>query len=645
MLRKNQYSPMCMIELRIKEKNFAGNIVFKDVCLSFPKTGLFFLFGANGSGKTTLLSMLSGRDSDFDGELIFDGQTIGPANRDYYSTETAAYCFQDALLFDDQTALSNVLLPFAKRNRRKAERILVDLGLGHLRHSKGRSLSTGERQRVALARAFYSDRPILLLDEPTSNLDRENAEAVLRAAKAYSHHHLVIFSTNETLSSDYASFPHLKVGGGRVEGGGVPFLDKQKTHRDSPSRKRWPPLRSLLREFPCSHALAFLASVFLMSTSIFHGIMLTSRTDNVFSGIISDEVVPSYQTRAMIEEGDMLPYFSGSPEEYTLMIRSASNYTIQGREFFTAKNQLMAFVSEEFFTDGLLSRETYDFELGSFPDDPLEYALPEPSYLGICQSYGIDDPYSEDGFTKAQSELILRVNSGVEWTLSGVFKADSVPNFELYLHSERINYNAFSAFSFYSTVGITNNEGAGSLPLSSRILFKNDEVKRLALNRDAYVTIGRFLIVDKEGSPKIFRYADIKANFNDLLLYGCLATALCLVMASAYVLASNRRLLLLRLTGASRDYLLHPRIAFFSLASIIAYLCSVPLGIGAAYWAEYRYLSSLLGYAMPFIRIGADAILFPAVFVAAGILLLPLILRVGALRRDLSRLLYRLKQK
>ena len=305
----------------------------------------------------------------------------------------------------------------------------------------------------------------------------------------------------------------------------------------------------------------------------------------------------------------------------------------------------MAFVSEEFFTDGLLSRETYDFELGSFPDDPLEYALPEPSYLGICQSYGIDDPYSEDGFTKAQSELILRVNSGVEWTLSGVFKADSVPNFELYLHSERINYNAFSAFSFYSTVGITNNEGAGSLPLSSRILFKNDEVKRLALKRDAYVTIGRFLIVDKEGSPKIFRYADIKANFNDLLLYGCLATALCLVMASAYVLASNRRLLLLRLTGASRDYLLHPRIAFFSLASIIAYLCSVPLGIGAAYWAEYRYLSSLLGYAMPFIRIGADAILFPAVFVAAGILFLPLILRVGALRRDLSRLLYRLKQK
>ncbi len=48
---------------------------------------------------------------------------------------------------------------------------------------------------------------------------------------------------------------------------------------------------------------------------------------------------------------------------------------------------------------------------------------------------------------------------------------------------------------------------------------------------------------------------------------------------------------------------------------------------------------------MPFIRIGADAILFPAVFVAAGILFLPLILRVGALRRDLSRLLYRLKQK
>lgn len=162
--------------------------VLKGVDLVVPSGEFLALMGPSGSGKTTLLNLMAGIDSPTSGRVIIHGRDISTFNEDQlaaWRTRNIGYIFQAYNLVPVLTAYENVELPLlllslpAKRRHEQVMNALETVGLADRRKHLPSQLSGGQEQRVAIARALAPDPPLLLGDEPTGNLDRESAGAVL----------------------------------------------------------------------------------------------------------------------------------------------------------------------------------------------------------------------------------------------------------------------------------------------------------------------------------------------------------------------------------------------------------------------------------------------------------------------------------
>ena len=146
------------------------------------------LMGPSGSGKTTLVNLMAGIDTPSSGEVIVNGRDISRMGEDQlaaWRTRNVGYVFQSFNLVPVLTAYENVELPLLLlplERRRRHEQVMTSLevvGLADRKDHLPRQLSGGQEQRVAIARAIVTDPPLVLADEPTGDLDRENAEAVM----------------------------------------------------------------------------------------------------------------------------------------------------------------------------------------------------------------------------------------------------------------------------------------------------------------------------------------------------------------------------------------------------------------------------------------------------------------------------------
>ncbi len=162
--------------------------VLQGVDLIVPQGQFLALMGPSGSGKTTLLNLMAGIDSPTSGRVVIHGRDISDFNEDQlaaWRTRNIGYVFQAYNLVPVLTAYENVELPLlllrlpARRRREQVMNALEAVGLADRQHHLPSQLSGGQEQRVAIARALAPDPPLLLGDEPTGNLDRESAGAVL----------------------------------------------------------------------------------------------------------------------------------------------------------------------------------------------------------------------------------------------------------------------------------------------------------------------------------------------------------------------------------------------------------------------------------------------------------------------------------
>lgn len=167
------------------KKQYGSLEVLKGVDLHIKESEVVSIVGSSGAGKTTLLTILGTLDRPSSGEILFNNINITSLNEKKlasFRNQHIGFVFQFHHLLPEFTAIENVCIPafINKKSKKEAElkanELLDLLGLKHRANHKPSELSGGEQQRVAVARALINNPKVIFADEPSGNLDSENAQ-------------------------------------------------------------------------------------------------------------------------------------------------------------------------------------------------------------------------------------------------------------------------------------------------------------------------------------------------------------------------------------------------------------------------------------------------------------------------------------
>jgi lipoprotein-releasing system ATP-binding protein len=179
--------------------------VLKEISFSVNRGDFVSVIGKSGCGKSTLLYILSTMDTDYEGDILIDGDSMRNKKK---ADEKIGFVFQFHYLLNEFSVLKNVMLPGLKLGKyseaeveHKAYEKLKILGIESEALKKPNQVSGGQKQRVAIARALINDPLIIMGDEPTGNLDKKNSEIVFNIfqelAEVYNQSLLIVTHDNE----------------------------------------------------------------------------------------------------------------------------------------------------------------------------------------------------------------------------------------------------------------------------------------------------------------------------------------------------------------------------------------------------------------------------------------------------------------
>jgi len=183
-----------MIEFKQVSKHFPPSVsALTDMSFSIARGELIFLAGPSGAGKSTILKMIAAMESPTSGQVLVNGQDVArlkSTSLPYFRRNLGLILQEHALLLD-RTVLANVMLPLLISGSSKddalgrAKAALEKMNLSDKLTAMPLALSGGEQQRVAIARAIVNRPQLILADEPTAYLDRDNAQQVMNALYAF----------------------------------------------------------------------------------------------------------------------------------------------------------------------------------------------------------------------------------------------------------------------------------------------------------------------------------------------------------------------------------------------------------------------------------------------------------------------------
>jgi len=211
-----------LLALRGVRKAFGRRLLFEIERLAIEAGGAYVLVGPNGSGKTTLMRILAGLDRDAGGVMSVHDQDMSFGSYPEHLRRSIVYVHQHPYLF--HTSLRHNLeyglkcrgVPAAERARR-VEEAIAWAGLAAQRATPPGKLSGGEKQRAALARARALEPELLLLDEPTSNLDRDGrAQTLALLAQLRDERRTVIVACHDQEIINLDGFARLRLEEGRI---------------------------------------------------------------------------------------------------------------------------------------------------------------------------------------------------------------------------------------------------------------------------------------------------------------------------------------------------------------------------------------------------------------------------------------------
>ena len=195
-------------------KTYPGNITaIQNLSLGVERGELVFLAGPSGAGKSTILKLIAGIETASSGSVIVNGFELAETkiNHRTFIRQHIGFIFQDHKILFDRNVFENVRLPLdilgypESEIKERVLSALTSVGLEHKIKATPQQLSGGEQQRLCIARAVVHQPKILIADEPTANLDRDNA---LRILELFKNFHkagvtILISAHDETILSDY----------------------------------------------------------------------------------------------------------------------------------------------------------------------------------------------------------------------------------------------------------------------------------------------------------------------------------------------------------------------------------------------------------------------------------------------------------
>lgn len=195
-------------------KKYPGGVTaINNLSLNIDRGELVFLAGPSGAGKSTILKLIAGIENATSGNIIVNGFELSQTSQNHktFIRQHIGFIFQDHKILFDRNVFDNVRLPMdilgytTSEVNERTRLALESVGLGHKIKALPQQLSGGEQQRLCIARAVVHKPKVLIADEPTANLDRDNALRILELLKMFHRAGvtIVISAHDESILSDY----------------------------------------------------------------------------------------------------------------------------------------------------------------------------------------------------------------------------------------------------------------------------------------------------------------------------------------------------------------------------------------------------------------------------------------------------------